>query len=83
MRTKELVAKVAQIDLGLRDWRSMESAPRDSRWIEIEDKKHQILRAHFAQDLSGSDQPPFSGWFIEGGDRWFVQVHPIRWRPLE
>jgi hypothetical protein len=57
-------------ELELNDWRGMESAPRNAQWIEV-DTGTEIVRAHFAQDLSGEEQPAFSGWFrAVSGQRW-------------
>jgi hypothetical protein len=38
---------------------------------------------HWAQDLSGEEQPPFRGWFYDTGYG-FVEVTPTptHWRPL-
>jgi hypothetical protein len=83
------------LELDLRDWRTMESAPKNCTWVEVLLKNNEIVRAHFAQDLSGEDQPAFSGWFKEcPSETWsnseqcfvpqpcFSEVSPIRWRPL-
>lgn len=43
-------------------WRSMETAPKGvTVRVKLVDGKR--LLAHFAQDLSGEEQPPFKGWF--------------------
>jgi len=43
---------------------------------------HILEPAHFAQDLSGDEQPAFSGWFVPNGPHAYVQVHPVEWQPL-
>lgn len=72
-----------QLELLLQDWRTLSSAPNDSRWIEMELQDRKIVRAHYACDLSGSDQPPFKGWFYDAGGYFYeVWPKPVRWRPL-
>lgn len=78
-----------QLELPLRDWQRMFSAPTDCTWIEIECSDGAIVRAHFAQDLSGEEQPSYSGWFVavndaHGKTMYFAGVFPKpkRWRPL-
>lgn len=39
---------------------------------------------HFAEDLSGEEQPAFSGWFIPSGSHGFRQAEgkrPMFWQP--
>lgn len=66
------------------EWRSMDSAPRNATWVMVKTADGKAHRAHFAEDVSGEEQPPFSGWFkrvdkIDG----FVGLgsEPIMWRP--
>lgn len=76
-----------QYELKLRDWRTMDSAPRTTEWIEAWNGL-EIKRVHFAQDLSGEEQPAYSGWFYavkdkDGKTLYFAGFHkPKRWRPL-
>lgn len=49
---------------------------------------YEISAAHFAQDLSGEEQPPFRGWYRpvlldDGRVSYFSEVHgkPAWWRP--
>lgn len=49
-------------------WRSMDRAPKEGYPIQhvdllMEDGSIE-KNAHWAQDLSGEDQPPFRGWFV-------------------
>lgn len=59
---------------------TVNTAPRNATWIMgyyADDKSTKII--HWAQDLSGEDQPPFQGWFNER----FAQVDtPDGWRKL-
>lgn len=75
----------SQYELALNDWRGM---TLDIAWhpiykyIEGTDGK-EVRVMHFAQDLNGEDQPPFSGWFYRVGserDGFFAGFHPTRWR---
>lgn len=76
---------VAQLALPLDDWHGMADAPQNARWVEGWDGTKVVLM-HFAQDLSGSDQPAYSGWFTGGpkgeGYFWTVYPPPRRWRYL-
>ena len=75
-----------QYEFELNDWRAMSCAPMNATWIQVKTRSG-IYRAHFAEDLSGSDQPAFSGWFIEigtGRGSYFEGLNPSphAWRPL-
>lgn len=42
----------------------------------------QVLIAHYAENLSGEEQPPFSGWFTwSGGERLYGYFREIE-RPM-
>lgn len=70
-------------ELPLDDWRDMSSAPRDTTWIEIQQRNGMIWAAHWAQDLSGEEQPCFRGWFVFGGPTGYRELsHAVAWRPL-
>lgn len=76
----EVRNQMIQLLLPVIEWRSMESAPRDSRWIEVECEDGSVHRAHYACDLSGEDQPAFEGWF-EDCVSWYRQVrNVVGWR---
>lgn len=65
-------------------WLNMDSAPKDGRNIRVRDKEGKIHNAHFAQDLSGEEQPPFSGWFYRNErNNQYHQVKPVEWRSLD
>jgi hypothetical protein len=61
----------------------MNSAPRNAKWLILLLNNGTTVRAHYAEDLSGEDQPPFRGWFEEMGSHGFSEVSgdPIGWKP--
>jgi hypothetical protein len=77
-----------QLELPLADWRLMSSAPRTS--VDVEAWNGMEIRiVHFAEDWSGSEQPPFHGWFYpilrsNGSVSYYTAMYPEpkRWRPL-
>lgn len=74
-----------------RPWRPMSEAPQRTypiEHVEVLDAAGQIHpEAHFAEDLSGEEQPPFSGWFesvrdSQGRVLFFREIEkPQGWRP--
>ena len=76
-----------QLEFPFNDWRPMFCAPVSRcQDVEVWDGTR-IVVSHFAQDLSGEDQPPFSGWFIpimDDHDRvlYYTGIKPLRWRPI-
>lgn len=75
-----------QYELDINDWRKIDEAIKwdtNYRWVEVWNGK-EIKVAHFAQDLSGEEQPPFSGWFFQVGPHSYhgVWPEPYRWRHL-
>lgn len=70
------------------NWQPMSSAPKNAKEIEVKMRDGQVLTAHWAQDLSGEDQPPFIGWFTAAKDsrgktsRFREIETPIAWRPV-
>ena len=46
----------------LTGWLPPKSAPKSGHFIGLTDKD-EIFKIHFAQDLSGEEQPPFSGFY--------------------
>lgn len=83
-----------QFDIPENPWKTMDRAPKDCTWIEVKSDleprrkfvptKTKVYVAHWAQDLSGEEQPPFSGWFegspFAGG--YSGVPDPYCWRPL-
>ena len=61
-------------------WQPISTAPRNATWIIGKFRDEDVRRIHFAEDLSGSDQPAFSGWFYESGKS-FHPCEPIAWMP--
>ena len=64
----------------------MDTAPKGET-VEVRMKNGKKRIAHFAQDLSGEEQPPFKGWFTERSKQHpeygYVQVDdPVAWRPM-
>ncbi|MEQ1644894.1 MAG: hypothetical protein ABL959_15705 [Pyrinomonadaceae bacterium] len=66
-------------------WQPIETAPKNASWIRVILPGGQKLEAHWAQDLSGEEQPPFKGWFrkYEGSSGFSQIAEPIGWRPLD
>lgn len=63
-------------------WQKMDSAPKGVT-VEVRTKNGRTLEAHFAQDLSGEEQPPFKGWFRYVSETSCAQIDdPIAWRPI-
>lgn len=66
-------------------WQPMQIAPKDCRWITVLTSEGDEERVHWAEDLSGSDQPPYQGWFKEHPSPkcGFIQVRgPFQgWKP--
>lgn len=68
-------------------WRSMDRAPKNCEEVQLLMKDGRVVRnAHWAEDLSGEEQPPFIGWFIpvyrdDGNRLRFDQVpgEPVGW----
>jgi len=70
--------KTTAVDDARKGWSPMSTAPRNAKWITLltEDRGTQrIVSAHYAEDLSGEEQPPFKGWFEETDAHGFSEVH--------
>lgn len=69
-----------------RQWEPIETAPKDATEILVRyvDHGRVVVRdAHWACDLSGSDQPSFIGWFYWSGyDFRELPNDPTHWMPL-
>lgn len=64
------------------DWRPIRTAPKDATWIQVRMEDGTIHRAHWASNLSGEEQPPFEGWFVDRKTH-FLGIHePKEWKPL-
>lgn len=66
-----------------RGWLSMSSVPKNATKIQVIMRDGTKHEAHWAQDLSGEDMPPFRGWFRTDDDGGFSQIdEPVGWKPL-
>ncbi|HYG36368.1 MAG TPA: hypothetical protein VEC99_16360 [Clostridia bacterium] len=69
-------------------WEPMAAAPKDATDIEVQLEDGSILVAHWAQDLSGEEQPPFIGWFTavkdsQGNRDGYREIKtPLCWRKM-
>lgn len=68
-------------------WQPIETAPKNATDVLV--LLHDsvglpyVMVAHWAEDLSGSEQPPFRGWFYNTGYGFSeVPKKPKRWHPL-
>lgn len=68
-------------------WRPMQDAPKDGPivWIRAQLEDGTEVDVHWAQDLSGEEQPPFRGWYAAHAtpSAGFYEVKPLRWKPIE
>lgn len=69
-------------------WQPIETAPRNASEIKLKSGERELV-GHFAQNLSGEEQPSFSGFFeavqdAAGKTLYFSEIHPAptHWRPL-
>ena len=63
-------------------WQPIKTAPRNASWVQVMTSEGTVHRAHWASDLSGEDQPPFEGWFIDMESYMLGIPWPVAWRPL-
>jgi hypothetical protein len=63
-------------------WLPMWAGPKDCTSVTVRTAEQIYPDAHFAQDLSGEEQPPFSGWFYPVGNGFRKIEKPRAWRPL-
>jgi hypothetical protein len=70
------------------EWQFISNAPRNATSVRVRMKDGTIHPcAHWAQDLSGEEQPSFSGWFVpvvENGRTVFMRQidEPQYWMPI-
>lgn len=69
-------------------WQDIKTAPKNATEVILKvpckgfPDFYQII-GHFAQDLSGSEQPSFSGWFRNSGYGFSqIEPEPTHWRAL-
>ena len=62
----------------------IETAPKNATWVKVFVEDGQEHVAHYASDLSGSEQPPYRGWFVRArfGNGYRQIPEPVGWRPL-
>lgn len=68
-----------------RPWQSMNTAPKNATDVEVVTPDGNQVIAHYAENLSGEEQPAFRGWFTQvgtGRGAYFREIKPSRWRPL-
>lgn len=63
-------------------WFPMHIAPKDGTEIWVTTDCGEIYKAHWAEDLSGSEQPPFKGWFRQLSRDCYVSCFPVQWAPV-
>lgn len=71
-------------------WQPIETAPHTATEVILEVPRngqgwptHMKVVGHWAEDLSGSEQPPFRGWFQDTGYGYReIKPDPVRWAPL-
>jgi len=68
--------------VGSEPWHTMSTAPHNARWVQVKMRDGQIMRAHWASDLSGEEQPAFEGWFVDAGTYMCGIDDPVMWRPM-
>lgn len=71
------------------EWQPIETAPKNATEVLLLVRRHNgwptMMRVvgHWAQDLSGSEQPAFSGWFRDTGFGFSeITQEPTHWAPL-
>ncbi len=62
-------------------WKNIDTAPQDCSEFEGIDKNGDIHIVHYACDMSGSEQPPFKGFFKNHGT-FNSEVNILLWRPI-
>jgi hypothetical protein len=77
--------KLTILDLPDALWLPISCAPKTAATIRVTMEDGTIHEeAHWACDMSGSDQPPFRGWFIQASPGRCVGIdEPLTWRPIK
>lgn len=66
-----------------RDWQPIATAPRGGTWVIARVADGRTYVVHWAQDLSGEEQPPFRGWFEQVSAHGYREIpDPVSWCPL-
>lgn len=75
---------LAEIRLHMRDgWQPITAEQQHGKWLDVMMADGEIVRAHWAQDMSGEEQPPYRGWFRRIGSFNGQIGEPILWKPAE
>lgn len=76
-------------DYSVAVWQPMSTAPRDGTHVRLRGENGKVYEnAHWAQDSSGEEQPPFAGWFepVKGKDGhvdYMAEIcAPDAWQPI-
>lgn len=64
------------------DWQPISTAPKNASWVQVKMADGRVLKAHWASNLSGEEQPPFEGWFIDKKTYFLGIQTPEQWKPL-
>jgi len=63
-------------------WQPIATAPRNASWMLVRLPNGDVRRAHWAEDLSGSEQPAFRGWFVATSSVSYGDIpDPTHWMP--
>lgn len=86
LTAQEIKSRISQVIEGL-EWLPMRDAPQNAEEVIVLTKKggsHRPVICHWAQDLSGEEQPAYRGWFYWTGYQ-FAEVsgEMVGWLPLE
>lgn len=75
---------LAEIRIHMRDgWQSVTADQHHGKWLDVMMPDGAIIRAHWAQDMSGEEQPPFRGWFRKVGSFMAEIGEPILWKAAD
>lgn len=73
---------LAQIRLHIRDgWQEVTNEQHNGKWMDVMLADGTVIRAHWAQNTSGEEQPPYRGWFKRVGNYMAQIDDPILWKP--
>ncbi len=64
-------------------WQPIKTAPRNATTIRVKMRDGVMHEAHWAEDISGEDQPAFRGWFIAVGNSFREIDEPVEWMPMD
>jgi desulfoferrodoxin (superoxide reductase-like protein) len=74
---------LAEVRLFMRaSWQHVTTEQHNGKWLDVMMSNGEIIRAHWAQDMSGEEQPPYRGWYREMGSIMGPIDDPILWRAV-